>query len=474
MRCRFLLLLVLFSLLIVPAAAEVVFTSPSQEFSVDPGESISLNLGVYQDMGSDIQGKLTLNEIRISGTSVFRESRVMDRTIFSDASSFVVNIPEISVGDEVVLNLVFTYTDVSGVMRDVTLPPLTFRTDPVVEQPTQIESVESIHVVIPSVSSGSGTTTDPAPQIAGSVTSDSGDQLPELSLNMTEDHDEEFTSYLAKIPEFIFLEESITNYGFLVSQTSVHSSASDTGTFSVGYKNANGNEAEITGNVSGALFSASSLADAPAGIPLILQKDTRYLSAVSEVNAEGYLHTETISDVHDGDLVIVVHMKNSEGRSAEITAHLNNGVVTSVETSFETELFSPWMIAALLLLIGVIILLYWNRSRVSVISLPSPPKIDELSNVSLADQHLRCAKTAFEKGFYKDASAYAGKSLRYFLAGDLEVTTDELLSRGLSSRAEDLLLRCRDAGFSQGEIQKQWAEKIINEVEKYMSYDYNN
>ncbi len=272
MKCRFLLILVVLSLLIVPAADEVIFTSPSHEFSVDAGESISLKLGVDQNTRSDIQGKLTISEIRISGTSVFRESRIMDRTLFSGVSSFSVNIPEISEGDEVVVNLVFTYTDASGIMRDVTSPPVTFRTDPVTEQPSPITSVESIHIVKPSVYSGSGMTADPSSQIAGSVTSDTGDQLPELSLNMTEDHDEEFTSYLGTIPEFIFLEESITSYGFLVSKTFITSSASEAGTFSIWYRNANGNEAEITGNVSSVLFSASSLADAPAGIPLILQK----------------------------------------------------------------------------------------------------------------------------------------------------------------------------------------------------------
>lgn len=474
MRCRFLLLLLVLSLLIVPAAAEIIFTCPSQEFSVDPGESISLKLGVDQNTGSDIQGKLTINEIRISGTSVFRESRITDRTVFSDASSFPVNIPAISEGDELVVNLVFTYTDASGTMRDVTLPPVTIRTGPITGQLSPIRSAESIHVVKPSVSSGSGTTADPSSQIAGSVISNSADQLPDLSLNLTENHDEEFTSHLRTLPEFTFLEESITSYGFLVSKTFVTSSASDAGTFSIGYRNANGNEAEIAGNVSGPLFSASSLTDAPAGIPLILKKDTRYLSAVSEVNAEGYLHTGTMSDVHDGDVVIVVHLENPEGKAAEITAHLNNGGVTSVETSFETDLFSPWMIIALLLTTGILILFYWNRRRLSVISLPSSPKIDGASNISLADEYLLCAKAAFEKGLYQDASAYAGKSLRYFLTGDREVTTDELLSRDISPRAADLLLRCRDAGFSHREIEKQWAEKIINEVEKYISYDYNN
>ncbi len=132
------------------------------------------------------------------------------------------------------------------------------------------------------------------------------------------------------------------------------------------------------------------------------------------------------------------------------------------------------MITALLLLIGVIILLYWNRRRLSAISLQSPPKINEPSNISLADEHLRCAKVAFEKGLYQDASSYAGKSLRYFLTGDREVTTDGPLSRDVSPRAADLLLRCRDAGFSHREIEKIWVEKIINEVEKYISYDYNN
>ena len=474
MRCRFLFILVILALLVIPAAAEVIFTSPSQEFSVDAGESIALTLGVNQNTGSDIQGKLTISEIRISGTSVFRESRIMDRTVFSDASSFSVNIPEISEGDEIVVNLVFTYTDASGIMRDVTLPPVTFRTDPVTEQPSPITSVESIHAIIPSVSSGSSTTEDPSSQIAGSVTSNTADQLPDLSLNMTENHDEEFTSYLRKLPEFTFLEESITSYGFLVSKTFVTSSASDAGTFSIGYRNANGKEAEITGNVSGVLLSASSLADAPAGIPLILQKDSRYLSAISEVNAEGYLHTYTQSDVHEGDVVIIVHLENPEGRAAEITARLNNGVVNSVETSFETELFSPWMIAALLLIIGILILLYWNRRRGSAISLQPPPKINEPSSISRADEHLLRAKAAFEKGLYQDASSYAGKSLRYFLAGDMEITTDELLFRDVSPRAVDLLLRCRDAGFSHREIEKQLAEKIINEVEMYMSYGYNN
>ena len=201
MRCRFLLLLLVLSLFIVPAAAEIIFTCPSQEFSVDPGESISLKLGVDQNTGSDIQGKLTINEIRISGTSVFRESRITDRTVFSDASSFPVNIPPISEGDELVVNLVFTYTDASGTMRDVTLPPVTIRTGPITGQLSPIRSAESIHVVKPSVSSGSGTAADPSSQIAGSVISNSADQLPDLSLNLTENHDEEFTSHLRTLPE---------------------------------------------------------------------------------------------------------------------------------------------------------------------------------------------------------------------------------------------------------------------------------
>jgi len=474
MRYRPFLLLVVLSLLIAPVAAEVIFTSPSQEYSVNASESISLKLGVDQNTGSDIPGKLTVSEIRISGTSVFRESRVMDRTVFSDASSFSVNIPELSEGDETVVNLIFTYMDVSGIMRDVILPPVTFRTGEVKGQPSPITSAESIHVVKPSVSSGSGAAFDSSSPIAGIAASNTADQLPDLSLNMTKNHDEEFTSYLQQLPEFTFLEESITGYGFLLSNSVITSSASDEGTFSIDYRNANGNEAEITGNVSGALFSASSLSDAPAGIPRILQKDIRYLSAVSEVNAEGYLHTTTQSEVQDGDVMIVVHLENHEGRAAAITAHLNNGVVISVETSIETDLFSPWIIAAILLILGILVLLYWSKCHRSFIPLRPSPKIDESDPVSRAYEYLWCAKAAFQNGSYQDASSYAGKSLRYFLTGDKEITTDDLLSRDISPQAAELLVKCRDAGFSQLKVEKQFAEKIINEVEKYMSYDYNN
>lgn len=475
MRLRFILFLILIlALLAAPVSAEVIFTSEAQEFHVDSGDASTLILTLQQDAGYDISGKLTINEVWISGESLYRESRVTDRTVFSDASTFPVNIPALSEGEELIVNLIFTYTDSSGTLRDVTLPSVTFRTDPVVTQSVTISSTESVHVVTPAVSVGSGTTSSSSSQTAGSVTSEYGDQIPDLSLNQTENHDEEFTSYLQTVPDFIFLEESITSYGYLEVDTYVRSSAYDTGTFSLHYRDTAGNEADLSGNISGTQSNISSTADAPAGIPIILQKDTRYLSAVSDMNAEGYLHSYTQSDASDGEIVILVHLTDSNGRAAEIISHLTSDNVTSVETLYETDLFSPWMVIVLVLVLSIAGILYWRRRHTYISIPPSSTVTNGLTRASLSDEYLMQAKTAFDEGLYPDSASYAGKALRYHLAGDLELTTDMLLAQNIPQSASDLLLRCRSAGFSDGETTRDDSEKLINDVEMYISYGYNN
>jgi len=486
--------LLIFIALIVPAtlAAGITITSDRTDYYFGLNETAQIALPVKTTYPGAVEGMLkftTVEQLQKSGAVLMStKNRVYSDTIPTGNSFINISAGTSDVPKSVKIQVAFQYTTPES--REVTLPEIIVH---FVQDPGQSSSGQQAPVTSTSSAATSNFGSSSVQNVQQSVSvqqqagRDSSANSALQNNQMSQDTaalkeqiqreaaekakaQQEFYERLATDPLVRKVNETLAADGFSRESVNANPAAGNEGAFSMTYRNAAGDQADLSGAMSnGTVSSVLEQSASEINVTAPLAVNATYKSFAGDLAGKGYVRNKTLMNVTLSGATVNISYLSGQGLPAYLNATVDNGNVTQVSLERKqgkTDYVLISCIAASAIILALAAWLIYRRMKgkkkiVSPIYVPLCPVPEVLDYRKEALRLLTEAEAAFDRQEFREAYGFAGRAARIFFSYDIgdrrELTNAELgpvlAASGYAATAGtmmSLLERCSDVKFAKG------------------------
>ena len=490
MKTGIVLSLFIAGLLVLPAcAAEITLSSDQKEYYIPLGEAGEIPLTItssYDHAVDGIIGFTITEQVQGAGTMMTStQTQAYSYTVPAGTLKSTFNAGSSDVEKNFKVQITFDYTDTSAIR--VNLPEIIIHFGspqhgsvssqaPVTSTSgagnRNAASGTSIQIVQQSVSNQLQSVQGRSPQQALSE-----NQLPLDSAALKSQLQREaessarmkaqFEEILNRDPLVSSVNESLSADRYSRSSLTGNPQSADSGTFSMEYRNAQGDTVEVAGMMeNGVVPSIREKSGASLSLPAPLFSNASYQSAIQRLDEQGYTRNDTLLTVSLSGSTVNLTYRNPQGKQAFINATLTGQNLTQLSMEIEREepvdiipMIAGVVIAAIMMFAIWFLHRYYRDRAVerSENFREQEPFDYRTTALELLDQ----AETAFKNQQRRYACSLAGQAIRLFLSSEngigYEITNTELIAFLQAQRKDPVPVKkildiCSDVEFAKGAI----------------------